>query len=122
MLPRNLSQRNADKVEIIVKLNNSLLRAGFYWTISYVYGIIQTVVLNKLYSPDKLKAQAEAEYALRMKQVDIEAKKVLDTDKDDSVLISSRVASLNECCALYSSRAASSSIAVISAFSASVSA
>lgn len=59
--------------------------AGFYWTISYVYGIIQTVVLNKLYSPDKLKAQAEAEYALRMKQVDIEAKKVLDTDKDDSV-------------------------------------
>ena len=59
--------------------------AGFYWTISYVYGIIQTVVLNKLYSPDKLKAQAEAEYALRMKQVEIEAKKVLDTDKDDSV-------------------------------------
>lgn len=39
--------------------------AGFYWTISYVFGIIQTVVLNKLYSPEKLKAQAEAEYAAR---------------------------------------------------------
>lgn len=59
--------------------------AGFYWTISYFYGIIQTVALNKLYSPDKLKAQAEAEYAARMKQVEIEAKKVRDTDKDDSV-------------------------------------
>ena len=59
--------------------------AGFYWTISYVYGIIQTVALNKLYSPEKLKAQAEAEYALRMKQVEIEAKKVRDTDKDDSI-------------------------------------
>lgn len=59
--------------------------AGFYWTISYVYGIIQTVVLNKLYSPEKLRAQAEAEYAARMKQVEIEAKRVRDTDKDDSV-------------------------------------
>ncbi len=59
--------------------------AGFYWTISYFYGIIQTVVLNKLYSPAKLKAQAEAEYAARMKQVEIEAQKVRDTDKDESV-------------------------------------
>ena len=59
--------------------------AGFYWTISYFYGIIQTVVLNKLYSPDKLRAQAEAEYAARMKQVEIEAKRVRDTDKDDSI-------------------------------------
>ncbi|MDE6030029.1 MAG: YidC/Oxa1 family membrane protein insertase [Oscillospiraceae bacterium] len=59
--------------------------AGFYWTISYFYGIIQTLVLNKLYNPERLKAQAEAEYALRMKQVEIEAKRVRDTDKDDSI-------------------------------------
>ncbi|MGN1423072.1 MAG: membrane protein insertase YidC [Oscillospiraceae bacterium] len=54
--------------------------AGFYWTISYVFGIIQTIVLNKLYSPEKLKAEAEAEYAERMKQVNVSATKVTDAD------------------------------------------
>lgn len=42
--------------------------AGFYWTISYVFGIFQTIILNKLYSPAKLKAQAEAEYAEQQKR------------------------------------------------------
>lgn len=42
--------------------------AGFYWTISYAFGILQTLLLNKLYSPAKLKAEAEAEYNERMKQ------------------------------------------------------
>jgi YidC/Oxa1 family membrane protein insertase len=59
--------------------------AGFYWTISYAFGIVQTIVLNKLYSPEKLKAQAEAEYAERMKTVNTQAVKVRDTDKDNSV-------------------------------------
>ncbi len=59
--------------------------AGFYWTISYVFGIIQTIVLNKLYSPEKLKAQAEAEYAAKMKVVEAQASRVRDTDNDNSV-------------------------------------
>lgn len=42
--------------------------AGFYWTISYLFGILQTLLLNKLYNPEKLRAQAEAEYNERMKQ------------------------------------------------------
>ena len=41
--------------------------AGFYWTISYFFGILQTLLLNKLYSPAKLRAEAEAEYNERMK-------------------------------------------------------
>ncbi len=60
--------------------------AGFYWTISYVFGILQTIVLAKLFSPEKLRAQAEAEYNARMKIIEAEAKKVRDTDKDNSIV------------------------------------
>lgn len=42
--------------------------AGFYWTISYFFGILQTLLLNKMYNPAKLRAEAEAEYNERMKQ------------------------------------------------------
>lgn len=54
--------------------------AGFYWTISYAYGIIQTIILNKLYSPEKLRAEAEAEYAAKMKTINVSASKVRDAD------------------------------------------
>ncbi len=60
--------------------------AGFYWTISYVFGIGQTILLNKLYSPAKLRAQAEAEYNERMKKVEIEAQRVRDTDNDNTIV------------------------------------
>lgn len=49
--------------------------AGFYWTISYAFGIIQTLLLNKLYSPAKLREQAEAEYNERMKAAAKEEKR-----------------------------------------------
>ncbi len=58
--------------------------AGFYWTISYVFGIIQTIVLNKLYSPEKLRAEAEKEYNERMKQVNVSATKVTDADNNST--------------------------------------
>ncbi len=59
--------------------------AGFYWTISYVFGIAQTIILNKLYNPNKLRAQAEAEYNERMKRIEVEAKKVRNSDNDNTV-------------------------------------
>lgn len=59
--------------------------AGFYWTISYLFGIIQTVALNKLYSPEKLRAQAEAEYAERMKTVNVTANEVKNAGDDASL-------------------------------------
>ena len=49
--------------------------AGFYWTISYAFGILQTLLLNKVYSPAKLRAQAEAEYNERMKNAAKEEKR-----------------------------------------------
>lgn len=55
--------------------------AGFYWTISYFFGILQTLLLNKLYNPAKLRAEAEAEYNERMKQeAKVEKKKRQEAD------------------------------------------
>lgn len=57
--------------------------AGFYWTISYFFGILQTLLLNKLYNPAKLRAEAEAEYNERMKQeAKAEKKKRQEADLD----------------------------------------
>jgi len=56
--------------------------AGFYWAISYVFGIIQTIVLNKLYNPAALREKALAEYELKNKVVTVEAvkEKVIDEE------------------------------------------
>lgn len=68
--------------------------AGFYWTISYLFGIIQTLVLNKLYNPAKLREQAEAEWnakhpqkkSKREKSVDVDAVRVTDEDGNEETL------------------------------------
>ncbi len=75
--------------------------AGFYWTISYLFGIIQTLVLNKLYNPAKLREQAQEEWDAQhptkkkkkqtVSTVSIEAEKVTDineTDDDDEEEVS----------------------------------
>lgn len=54
--------------------------AGFYWTINYAFGILQTLLLNKVYSPAKLRAQAEAEYNERMKNAAKEEKRKRQTE------------------------------------------
>lgn len=56
--------------------------AGFYWAISYVFGIAQTLILNKLYNPQKLREQALAEFDLKNKVVTVEAvkEKVIDEE------------------------------------------
>lgn len=68
--------------------------AGFYWTISYAFGIIQTIALNKLYNPAKLREQAEAEWkaqygsskSKKEKSVDVEAVKVVDEDGNEETI------------------------------------
>lgn len=60
--------------------------AGFYWTVSYVFGIAQTLLLAKVFSPEKMRAQAEAEYAERMKVINARASRVRDTDNDNSIV------------------------------------
>ncbi len=59
--------------------------AGFYWTISYLFGIAQTLILNKLYSPAKLRAQAEAEYNDRMKAAAKEEKRKRAANDENAV-------------------------------------
>ena len=69
--------------------------AGFYWTITYAFGIIQTLALNKLYNPAKLREQAEAEWkaqygntskSKKEKSVDVEAVKVVDEDGNEETI------------------------------------
>ncbi|MCH5324541.1 MAG: YidC/Oxa1 family membrane protein insertase [Eubacterium sp.] len=35
---------------------------GFYWTVNYVFSIIQTLLMQKFYNPEKLREQAEIEF------------------------------------------------------------
>lgn len=35
---------------------------GFYWICSTVFGFVQTLIMNKFYSPDQLNAKAEAQH------------------------------------------------------------
>lgn len=41
---------------------------AIYWTFSNLFAILQTVILNAMYSPAKARAQAEAEYESRRQQ------------------------------------------------------
>ena len=59
--------------------------AGFYWAVSYLYGIIQAVVLNKLYNPAKLREQAEAELNSKHKVVNVDAVKVVKDDEEETL-------------------------------------
>ena len=68
--------------------------AGFYWTVSYVFGIIQTLLLNKLFNPIMLREQAEAEWKAQYgntskkkdKSIDVDAVKVVDENgKEETV-------------------------------------
>lgn len=60
--------------------------AGFYWSVSYLFGIVQTVVLNKLFNPVTLRKQAEAELAAMNKVVNVEAVKVVNEDGKEETL------------------------------------
>ena len=69
--------------------------AGFYWTVTYAFGIIQTLALNKLYNPIKLREQAEAEWkaqygnqkrSKKEKSVEVEAVKVTDENGNEETV------------------------------------
>lgn len=64
--------------------------AGFYWAVSYVFGIIQTIVLNKLYNPSTLREKALAEYELRNKTVTVEAEKEKVIDEETGEVLTQK--------------------------------
>ncbi len=39
---------------------------GFYWICSTLFGFIQTIIMNKFYSPDLMNAKAEAQHIARL--------------------------------------------------------
>ncbi len=57
--------------------------AGFYWAISYAFGIGQTFLLNKLYDPARLRAEAEAE----LKAMEKASKKSKSRNENEIVTI-----------------------------------
>lgn len=67
--------------------------AGFYWAISYGFGILQTLLLNKLFDPVKLREQALAEFkeaskkaAKAKKAVEVDAVKVVGEDGKEETI------------------------------------
>lgn len=68
--------------------------AGFYWAISYAFGIIQTLLLNKLYNPTELREKALAEYnemvkktaKSKKKTIEAEAVKVVNADGNEETI------------------------------------
>lgn len=68
--------------------------AGFYWTVTYMFGIVQTLVLNKLYNPAKLREQAQAEWdakhpskkSKKEKTVEVEAVTVTDENGNEETV------------------------------------
>ena len=63
---------------------------GIYWICSNIIAVIQTIILNKIYNPGKIRAQAEAEYEERRR------KKAEDKKQALVDLESSRKAKLEE--------------------------
>lgn len=51
---------------------------GIYWICSNVVALLQTVVLNAIYNPAKIRAQAEIEYEERRKQKEADKKRLAE--------------------------------------------
>lgn len=59
--------------------------AGFYWTVSYAFGILQTLILDKLYNPRKLREAAAAELAAKDKVIRIKAEKETKITQEEAL-------------------------------------
>lgn len=58
--------------------------AGFYWAVSYAFSILQTIVLDKLYNPKKLREIAAAELAAKDKVIKIKAEKETKITREEA--------------------------------------
>ncbi|MCH5196845.1 MAG: YidC/Oxa1 family membrane protein insertase [Oscillospiraceae bacterium] len=59
--------------------------AGFYWAVSYAFGILQTLILDKLYNPRKLREAAAAELAAKDKVIKIKAEKEKNITQEEAL-------------------------------------
>lgn len=59
--------------------------AGFYWAVSYGFGILQTLILDKLYNPRKLREMAAAELAAKDKVINIKAERETKITREEAL-------------------------------------
>ncbi len=59
--------------------------AGFYWAVSYLFGILQTLILDKLYNPRKLREIAAAELAAKDKLIKVKADKEKHISREEAI-------------------------------------
>ena len=56
---------------------------GIYWICSNIIAVIQTIILNKIYNPGKIRAQAEAEYEERRRKKAEDKKRLAEARKKE---------------------------------------
>ena len=59
--------------------------AGFYWAISYLFGIIQIVITNKFWPADKIRAEAKAKMEAQAAKTERKAK-IIEVDADGNTV------------------------------------
>ena len=68
---------------------------GFYWTVSYVFGIVQSLVIYKFWPNDKLKEQARIELEKKSKVINATAT-VVDVDEEgNEVKVSKKMSEMS---------------------------
>lgn len=68
---------------------------GFYWAVSYVFGIIQSLVIYKFWPTEKLKEQARIELEKKSGVVDVTATVVDVDEKGNEVKISKKMSEMS---------------------------
>ena len=59
--------------------------AGFYWAISYLFGILQIVITNKFWPADKIRAEAKAKMEAQAAKTERKAK-IVEVDADGNTV------------------------------------
>ena len=59
--------------------------AGFYWAISYLFGILQIVITNKFWPADKIRAEAKAKMEAKAAKTELKAK-IVEVDADGNTV------------------------------------
>lgn len=68
---------------------------GFYWTVSYVFGILQSLVIYKFWPNEKLKEQARLELEKKSKVINATATVVDVDDEGNEVKVSKKMSEMS---------------------------
>lgn len=68
---------------------------GFYWTLSYVFGIVQSLIIYKFWPTEKLKEQAKAELEKKKTTVETTATVVDIDDEGNEIKVSKKMSEMS---------------------------